>query len=178
MADTRRATPDDHAQSAAYGSIHLMPLLGNAIAGGMGRCVERLVERLPVAFPVNAACPIESPVAEQVRALGSDVLVVAGYGLHNQVHLLGPVEDMPSQCRELDLLVNSNPRQDAATAGVGRAGRRRCRRVAGRQWHGHCRCSGQRAGPRIPSFQWGLSVMPTTQRPQRLGHMHTRQASA
>ena len=57
--------------------IHLMEVVGNAIVGGMERCVERLIERLPAGrFRVTAVCPFEGTFTKRLRALGCDVLAV------------------------------------------------------------------------------------------------------
>ncbi len=56
--------------------IHVLEVVGNAIVGGMEKCVERLVERLPRnRFSVTALCPFESAFTVQLRKTGIEVLV-------------------------------------------------------------------------------------------------------
>lgn len=56
--------------------IQVLQVMGNAIVGGMETCVLRLVERLPQdRFGITVLCPFESPIADQLRALGADVVI-------------------------------------------------------------------------------------------------------
>jgi glycosyltransferase involved in cell wall biosynthesis len=60
----------------APGRIHVLEVVGNAIAGGMETYVERLVENLPPErFSFTALCPFESPFTERLRARDVEVLV-------------------------------------------------------------------------------------------------------
>jgi glycosyltransferase involved in cell wall biosynthesis len=62
---------------AGTGRIRLLEVVGNAIVGGMERCVERLIERLPVErFEVTVACPFDGAFAARLRELGAEVLIV------------------------------------------------------------------------------------------------------
>ena len=54
----------------------VLQVVGNAIVGGMETCVLRLVERLPQdRFGVTVLCPYESTLADQLRALGAEVVI-------------------------------------------------------------------------------------------------------
>jgi glycosyltransferase involved in cell wall biosynthesis len=54
----------------------VLEVVGNAIVGGMETVVARLIERLPrERFEVTALLPYESRYAEQLRALGIEVLI-------------------------------------------------------------------------------------------------------
>lgn len=59
--------------------LHVLEVVGNAIVGGMERCVERLVAGLARAggFRFTVLCPSEGAFAERVRAAGAEVAVVA-----------------------------------------------------------------------------------------------------
>lgn len=57
--------------------IRVLEIMGNAIVGGMEKCVERLVAALPAdAFEVTCICPFESPLTQTLRALGADVFIM------------------------------------------------------------------------------------------------------
>ena len=56
--------------------VHVLEILGNAIAGGMESCVTRLVRELPrERFRISALCPFESRVTTALRDAGCDVLI-------------------------------------------------------------------------------------------------------
>ncbi|MBW8848085.1 MAG: glycosyltransferase [Burkholderiales bacterium] len=56
--------------------LQVLQLLGNAIVGGMESWVLRLVQRLPgERFAFTALCPFESPVTDQLRASGVEVVI-------------------------------------------------------------------------------------------------------
>lgn len=56
--------------------IQVLQIVGNAIVGGMEIYVQRLVERLPPErFGVCVLCPDEGPFADQLRAVGAEVVI-------------------------------------------------------------------------------------------------------
>jgi len=59
--------------------LHVLEVVGNAIVGGMERCVERLVAGLGRAgdFRFTVLCPSEGDFADRLRAAGAEVAVVA-----------------------------------------------------------------------------------------------------
>ena len=64
-------------QPAARGQrVQVLQVLGNAIVGGMESWVLRLVQRLPAErFAFTAMCPFESPLTDQLRAHGVEVVI-------------------------------------------------------------------------------------------------------
>jgi glycosyltransferase involved in cell wall biosynthesis len=57
--------------------LHVLEVVGNGIVGGMESVVQRLIERLPrERFAVTAMCPAESPLADRLRALAIEVVIV------------------------------------------------------------------------------------------------------
>lgn len=68
-----------HAVPPPSAPLHVLEIVGNAIVGGMERCVERLVAGLGQggAFRFTVACPSEGGFADRIRAAGAQVVVVA-----------------------------------------------------------------------------------------------------
>lgn len=70
------ASPGSRPSSSAVGRIHVLQVLGNAIAGGMENYVLRLIERLPrERFATTVLCPYESPWTERLREQGVELVV-------------------------------------------------------------------------------------------------------